>query len=391
MFGSVILDVAVGLILTYLLFSLVSTSLREWLAAVLKTRSTTLEKGMCELLGEGALVADFYNHPLINSLYRGGDYLTAKKKRQLPSYIPSKSFSTALLDMIVRGRDSGTGQQSGSESRVVTIESVRAQISRIENPRVQRAVLMAIDSANGDLAVAQANLEHWFDSTMDRVSGWYKSHSQIYVFCIGLALVIFADANTFTIAQRLYTDPVQRQTAVAMAGNMSVRDTGGDSVLTHTRANLERLGLPLVGWQQVVVADSLPLDAKARIYGDHALSALMGWLITAFAISLGAPFWFDTLGRIMVIRNTVKPNQKSPNEASDDRQNAGGPPRPPTPPPPGPALPAPTAPLPGAQAVPLLQGAATPAPTGATASSARASEEFQAHEWASGSADQGAL
>ncbi len=33
MFGSVILDVAVGLILVYLLFSLVSASIREWLAA----------------------------------------------------------------------------------------------------------------------------------------------------------------------------------------------------------------------------------------------------------------------------------------------------------------------------------------------------------------------
>lgn len=388
MFGSVILDVAVGLILTYLLFSLVSTSIREWLASALKTRSTTLEKGMCELLGDGQLVADFYNHPLINSLYRGGEYATAKRSRQLPSYIPSRSFSTALLDMIVRGRDTTSTLQSGSEARVVTIESVRSQISRIQNPRVQRAVLSAIDSANGDLSVAQLNLEHWFDSTMDRVSGWYKSHSQIYVFCIGLTLVIFADADTFNIAKRLYTDPVQRQAAVAIAGNMSAKDTAGAAAVSNATAHLDKLGLPLVGWQQVVVADSLPLQSKMVVYGLHALHALMGWLITAFAISLGAPFWFDTLGRIMVVRNTVKPNQKSPNEASDDRQVSGGgggggtPGRPASPAAP-PVLPPPPAPR-----SPVFVALS---PSGVAAGAHRASEEFQPQEWASGHPDAGVL
>ena len=46
----------------------------------------------------------------------------------------------------------------------------------------------------------------------------------------------------------------------------------------------------------------------------HAL----GWLITAAAISLGAPFWFDTLNRFMVVRSTVKPKEKSPDEGSKD-------------------------------------------------------------------------
>ena len=33
---------------------------------------------------------------------------------------------------------------------------------------------------------------------------------------------------------------------------------------------------------------------------------LLGWLITAFAISLGAPFWFDLLNKMMQVRNTVR-------------------------------------------------------------------------------------
>jgi hypothetical protein len=51
--------------------------------------------------------------------------------------------------------------------------------------------------------------------------------------------------------------------------------------------------------------------------GD-ALVVLIGWLITAGALSLGASFWFDTLNKIMVIRNTVKPEEKSQTEGSKD-------------------------------------------------------------------------
>ena len=41
------------------------------------------------------------------------------------------------------------------------------------------------------------------------------------------------------------------------------------------------------------------------------LETLTGWLITTLALSLGAPFWFDTLNKFMVVRSTVKPKEKS--------------------------------------------------------------------------------
>jgi hypothetical protein len=75
--------------------------------------------------------------------------------------------------------------------------------------------------------------------------------------------------------------------------------------------------------------DSLPLGAaevrfKLPWNTEHDWedfwSPLFGWSITALAISLGAPFWFDLLNKIMVIRSTVKPKEKSPEEGSEDRQ-----------------------------------------------------------------------
>jgi hypothetical protein len=81
---------------------------------------------------------------------------------------------------------------------------------------------------------------------------------------------------------------------------------------------LQKVGLPAGG--------GLPLgwnsqDARTvpRLAWPWVLKVL-GWLLTAAAISLGAPFWFDVLGKFMVVRSTVKPHEKSPEEGSADRR-----------------------------------------------------------------------
>jgi hypothetical protein len=386
MFGSVILDVAIGLILIYLLLSLISAAVREAFAGLLKTRSSTLHEGLGELLGDAELVAAIYGHPLINALYHGDTYAVAKAKKQLPSYIPARSFSLALFDLIVRGDDIGDPSRAGPESRALTIENVRAQIGTLGNPRVQRAVLAALDSAQGDLGAAQANVEQWFNSTMDRVSGWYKQRSQIWVFVIGLLLALAVDADTMRIARQLYTDPAQRQTAVAMAGSFTTDAQMATTPADSTRASanritardafarLDTLGLPL-GWKDTRISAARGVGPTTSAIAAHSVGALFGWILTALAITLGAPFWFDTLGRVMIIRSTVKPHQKSPEEGSEDRQ---------------------TSPAAAAVVAPVSAPARTVAPAAAAIAAAAPvispdAADFTPQEWAAGHPDGGIL
>jgi hypothetical protein len=37
------------------------------------------------------------------------------------------------------------------------------------------------------------------------------------------------------------------------------------------------------------------------------LQAIFGWLMTGVAVAMGAPFWFDILGKLINVRNTGKP------------------------------------------------------------------------------------
>src|SRR6185503_3038204 len=100
MFGSTILDVAVGMIFVYLLIALIVSSLSELIAAALKWRAKNLAAGIHRLLGSTtdqaagelkSLKDKMYEHPLIKCLYKG---------KQGPSYIPSHTFALVLLDLI---------------------------------------------------------------------------------------------------------------------------------------------------------------------------------------------------------------------------------------------------------------------------------------------------
>jgi hypothetical protein len=81
-------------------------------------------------------------------------------------------------------------------------------------------------------------------------------------------------------------------------------------------------GLPL-GWALQRQPGQQPGDfehdwRKPPVTFSGWLAKTAGILFTAFALTLGAPFWFDLLNRFMVVRSTVKPEEKSQVEPSKD-------------------------------------------------------------------------
>src|SRR4051812_27075959 len=175
--GSGILEVAIGIIFIFLLVSVLCSAIREGIEAWLKTRATFLEHGIRELLNDragGGLSKHVFEHPLIYSLY-SGEYrpLLAGRLpkaltsgRNLPSYIPTRNFAIALMDIAARGPITDEAS-SHPDAAVLSLDVVRASILNIGNPAVQRVLLTAIDTANGDMEQAIANVENWFDSGMD--------------------------------------------------------------------------------------------------------------------------------------------------------------------------------------------------------------------------------
>ena len=335
MFGSQILEVALGVICLFIFMSTIASVIREGLESWMKTRAAFLERGIQELLHDktpDGLVNQLYNHPHISSLFlgqykpkadnSGGHPHSFSSGRALPSYIPTKNFALALMDMAARGPVTDAGSSDATTIRMNT-ESIRRNIANLNNPPVQRVMLTALDAAQGDLNKVQAYLENWFDSSMDRVSGWYRRSSQWVLFWIGLFISITLNVNPISVAGYLAHNDVARAAMTARAqAALKGPQFKTDSLDYYAAKNeLESLALP-IGWNSGHgMAMQAPPPPPARYNAwNEVLGPITGWLLMAIAITLGAPFWFDVLNKVMVIRSTVKPHEKSREESSADRQ-----------------------------------------------------------------------
>ena len=346
MLGSKILEVAIGIIFVFLLVSMICSAIREGIESWRKSRAAFLEQGIREMLHDRHAVGiarSVYTHPLVYGLYldeyrpraASGPLTALASGGNLPSYIPARNFALALLDIAARG--TGThGVESSPSAPVLTLALVRENVLNIENGPVQRVLIGAIDTAGGSMERAVANLTVWFDSAMDRVSGAYKRATQKLLLGIGLALAVVLNVNTIAVAHYLFRHDVERAALVARAEAVA-RDTsfvsgGSDVQYARARAALDSLRLP-IGWDDVQLTGpwqtSLARDATGAVHEVRELrlwryvfEPIVGWLLTALAAMLGANFWFDLLNKVMVVRSTVKPHEKSPEESSEDRQTS---------------------------------------------------------------------
>jgi hypothetical protein len=204
------------------------------------------------------------------------------------------------------------------------VKDFLALVNAVPNAAVRGAILAAVRDAAGTMEQVENDIEAWFDGAMDRVSGWYKRWSQGVILVLGALVVGGLNVDTIALGRVLWTDPVVREAvaedarAAIARGQADVKAAPkeGEAAdplggVKEARTQLAQLGLP-IGWDRHNRL-SMPADL------DGWLFKLLGLAITTLAVSLGAPFWFDTLNRVMVVRSTVKPKEKSPDEPPVDR------------------------------------------------------------------------
>lgn len=329
MFGSAILDVAIGLIFVFLVMSLIVTAVSELIASKLKLRASNLEEGIRNLLhprstNDSATPAEdltkkIFDHPLVNSLSRPGDK---------PSYIPSRTFALSLIDVISKL----------DEKAPKAKEDVKALIASLPNEELKKSLTVLAEEAEQDLEKLKVNIEVWFNNSMDRVSGWYKRRTQFIHVALGIVFAVALNVDTFLIARTLANDSALRDSLVAQAQEFAKKtpdaNTDSKKEIEDRIKQLGGLGLP-IGWTDEPVPglrkwpgwipgtkespepDKPDFDKPVRwgeLWGQTLRYHIIGWLLTGFAASLGAPFWFDLLNKFMNLRSAGKAPEEEPKE-----------------------------------------------------------------------------
>jgi hypothetical protein len=424
MTGNVALDVVIGLVFIYLLYSLYATILMEILSSFLGLRARNLSYAIKRMLMDerrydrhvifnqeidlpllerplhwlseviGTFIQPvgvainlknrnlserFFNHPSIRSLCSGS-------LNNLPSYIPAETFSKVLIDSI---------KVDDPDLNVLTSVLVGLEDDTLlpADSETKKLIKSLLKDANNDLVKFQLLLERWYNDTMDRSIGWFKRTTQVMVAAIGLTLVISFNVDTIAIIKTLSNDKEAREQMVNLASEFNEKNSSAIelakaskdtsalvadlnkrlSSLDTMRKSLEmdiissrnilssdwhlrNSVLPESARRSYVPQDSIQLafavnnkDAAKRdsaffivhksidpklfrsslpdeinnkdrvevntvyykFWWATDFDHIWGYLLTVLAISLGAPFWFDLLNKLVKLRTSQRTDTSS--------------------------------------------------------------------------------
>jgi hypothetical protein len=295
---------------------------------------------------------EFYEHPLIK--FMGEDNCRGK-----PSYLKKETFSKVIVDLL-----RGDQVKPGDNVQELIQTALDSKKTNWGNAKISSETASFLSSiwadANGDVTKFRVYLEEWFEETMDRVSGWYKRHTQFILFFVGFAIAIVFNVDTLKIVNKLEKDPTLREQIVQQADafvkdhpNLDIEivqqeidfkksfDERMKSDSALDKKNIDVYiedSLKMAKYQFLKARrDTLVNRAESLIQKDirnmhHSLGlewesyecnssmlgcillSIVGWTLTSLALSLGAPFWFDLLNKLMKLRGSVATPTKDDKE-----------------------------------------------------------------------------
>jgi len=289
-----LLEVVIGLIFVLLLLSLLATTVMELLSSGLALRGKNLEKALRNMLASADAEEKVFRQFKQNPLYKQLSQRYGKSRRRSPSYLSSGSFQSILFDVLLDGEG---------------VDRIQERIDSLPDRDLKQVLNQLLNDADYRLDEFRNNIRKWYDNVMDRASGWYKRNIQKILVGVGLAIAVIFNADTIAIYERLESDPEALQQILTMAQDYLM--VQGDS-LTTTQDPVMRESLDKINHliNKEIDEASAPLglgwggvDVQAFTWQDWALKVL-GWIVTALAVSLGAPFWFDLLKKLVNIRGS---------------------------------------------------------------------------------------
>jgi hypothetical protein len=333
------IDVAIGLILMYLMLSLLCTTINEYIATKLKIRANTLADALQKMLDDPTLREEFYKNGLIVGNKKAtatGAQTTldavasgAASVRNMvaaptvtppappakpdhtqdhPSYLSGRTVALALIGSLDKSKP------------VPAFGDLKTAVENMPASSIRDALLASLTEAQNDIDKLRTSVATWFDDSMERLSGAYKRKIKWISMLVGLVVAIAFNADSFKVATTLWGDQTLRASIVEVAKKIASdglpKQANGDVNEAKLKTEIQKTddtlrGLP-IGWTCVPKPAPAPAAGQPPSWWECikanppsiAFSQFLGWILTAAALSLGAPFWFDLLNKFVNLRGS---------------------------------------------------------------------------------------
>lgn len=300
-----LVDVAIGVTLVYVGISIFVSIISEFVSNLFSLRGKQLAASLETLFNKSGLRGNKTFKPLLDALDRAESYVDPQVLAQVVIAVvkapapPAAGTTAPIAANLLAGIDQLPDSQ---------LKTALSTIARSTEAAAENIVREVSDTVDRSLKVLGERYKKW----MSRIT-----------LGLGLAVAVVVNIDTVSLVSTLYRDKELRDQLVVTADEYVKKTTPElvatcpklpkdelakkpecDAVLALGHAIHDRSGklgkLPF-GWANGFDASSINW------------SRLLGWLLTGFAASLGAPFWFDLLNRISNVRRVIaRPEPKAP-------------------------------------------------------------------------------
>jgi len=240
-------------------------------------------------------------------------------RRSLPSYIPAKSFSEAVIALF-----------APDEAGQTTMTEVQDGINHLPDSMAtfKESLQALAANAGSDITTFRASVEDWYDDHMDRVSGWYMRRVAKITIVVGAILVLLFNINLITIGRSLYGSGAVSSAVSTAAATHPPCTTADRTCLGQLQADLSAVAqadLP-IGWT-TVPACTVPRPPCNWLQQRGILNptgsstwqivvVIFGFLITIIGITPGARICFNLLGKLGSTLSSAGPKPPTPSSQS---------------------------------------------------------------------------
>ena len=326
------LDVLIGLVVVILALSMAVTVVTQALTSILNSRGRHLKRGLQDLLQQldpaltatisEAIATKVLTHPLVsgsNTPIAGEGKMAwlrqARRRCALRERHPPRGVHQAADRPRRRrrpGRLEDTARQAlakalgrnGVADPGRTLAAVRGFAMELEKTspalaNTARQNLAFLHAGPSDLV---AKINSWFDQTMDRTSQRFTASTRAITFAGAFVVAFGLQVDTPSLANRLAMDDKLRDAFVQQAQVMNASQAASAPAAPAEPAQ------KIEADYRAFLADNgiLRLPSHRDYWtGFGSLSAVFGMLVTALLLSLGAPFWYGALARLLQLRSVL--------------------------------------------------------------------------------------
>lgn len=252
--------------------------------------------------------------------------LTDLRTRLVPfiTHVETLFDQQGNLDAKVVVRDALSLRDFPAQDVVAVAAALQAQIEQAAltqpgNPDLQKAAAAAkaLSQSIGQVQVALSRslarlreridaIETWYDTVMQGFEERYARHMRSFAFGISLVVAIVCNADIIHLYKRMATDDVSKQRILAQSDAIQKQYTARMTAPEVQPATVQQLRKQMNDELDELTLTYPALGLEPFDYDDFRWYTPFGWLIMAFLLSLGAPFWQDTLESLFALKNLLR-------------------------------------------------------------------------------------